>query len=56
MKINATDNFFTRAKPIWAKGLEKEKNITYNYSYVLDKKDASDKENYDKLNDNPGAL
>ena len=28
-----------------------EKNITYNYSYVLDKKDASDKENYDKLND-----
>ena len=28
-----------------------EKNITYNYSYVLDKKYASDKENYDKLND-----
>lgn len=28
-----------------------EKNITYNYSYVLDKKDTSDKENYDKLND-----
>ena len=28
MKINATDNFFTHAKPIWAKGLEKEKNIT----------------------------
>ena len=26
-------------------------NITYNYSYVLDKKDTSDKENYDKLND-----
>ena len=24
MKINATDNFFTHAKPIWAKGLEKE--------------------------------
>ena len=29
MKINVSDNFFTRAKPIWAKGLEKEKNITY---------------------------
>ena len=28
MKINVSDNFFTRAKPIWAKGLEKEKNIT----------------------------
>ena len=30
MKINATDNFFTHAKPIWAKGLEKEKNIKLN--------------------------
>ena len=32
MKINVSDNFFTHAKPIWAKGLEKEKNIhTYEY-------------------------
>ncbi len=29
----------------------KKDNVTYNYSYVLDKKDVTDKQNYDKLND-----
>ena len=28
MVMNVTDNFFIKAKPVWAKGLEKEKNIT----------------------------
>ena len=28
MAINASDNFFIKAKPVWAKGLETEKNIT----------------------------
>lgn len=29
----------------------KKDNITYNYSYVLDEKEVTDKQNYDKLND-----
>ena len=29
----------------------KKDNVTYNYSYVLDEKDVTDKQNYDKLND-----
>lgn len=28
MVLNETDNFFLKAKPVWAKGLEEEKNIT----------------------------
>lgn len=28
MAMNVTDNFFIKAKPVWAKGLETEKNIT----------------------------
>lgn len=26
MVMNVTDNFFIKAKPVWAKGLETEKN------------------------------
>ena len=29
----------------------KKDNVTYNYSYVLNEKDVTDKQNYDKLND-----
>lgn len=28
MILNVTDNFFLKAQPVWAKGLEEEKNIT----------------------------
>ena len=32
MKLNVNDRFFAKARPVWAKGLEEEKTLLWDFT------------------------